>query len=209
MKGPEFIKIKGLLAKYNIPFCPSELIEKETQALSFAESFGYPVVLKIFSIEGIHKTDQGLLRLNIKNKEELINSFKELNFSVFNKNGILIQKQLFGIETVVGMKRDNQFGPVLMFGSGGILVELIKDISFRIAPIKEKDAMEMIKETKGYKLLEGFRGEKPIDIKKLSNIILSLSNLSISEKDIKEIDFNPVIVNQEGAFVVDPRIILN
>jgi acyl-CoA synthetase (NDP forming) len=208
MKEIEFKRIEELLSAYNIPLCPGKLTFNETEALAFAKMNGYPVVLKAYSKKGIHKTDLGLLKTGINNDGELIKAWKELNCINIEKEGILIQKQLSGIETVVGMKRDPQFGPVLMFGSGGILVELIEDVSFRIAPIARKDAKEMIDETKGSKLLKGFRGKKPADLEKLINIILSLSSLSLLEKDIKEIDFNPVIVNEKGAWVVDPRIIL-
>jgi len=208
MKALEYKKAEEILANYDIPLCPGKLVLEEKEALAFAQKTGYPLVVKLLSPLALHKTDLGLVITGIRNKKELIEVWQELAARKIKKEGILIQKQLSGIEIVVGMKRDCQFGPVLMFGLGGILVEVLQDVSFRIAPIKEKEAVEMIKETKAYKLISGFRGKKPVDVKKISKLLISLSELSLKENYIREIDFNPVIVNSQGVWVADPRFLI-
>jgi len=208
MKSLEFKKTEQLLSKYNIPLCQGRLVSEKKEASVFAEKTGYPLVLKILSPLAIHKTDLGLVKTGIRNKEELAGAWDELVAKKIKREGILVQKQLSGAEVVIGMKRDPQFGPVLMFGLGGIFVELLKDVSFRIAPIKRKDAIEMMREIKGYKALLGFRSQKPVDLEKLAGILLSLSRLSLQEKDVKEVDLNPVIANEKGAWVADPRFLV-
>ena len=154
---------------------------------------------------------QGKVKINIRNGAELKKAWGEIRKKAkgVKSEGILVQKQLSGIETVVGMKRDRQFGPVLMFGLGGILTELINDVSFRIAPLKEADAMAMMQEVRGYKLLKGFRSMGPADLEKLSAIIIGLSRLSLENENIAEIDLNPVIANAKGAWVADPRFLIS
>lgn len=212
MNSLSFEETKKLLFKYKIPFCVTELAKSKEEAVSIAEKIGYPVAMKIFSKNVLHKTEIGAVKTNIKNEEELFVSFNSINELAKAKSiemeGILVQKMVLGQEIIVGMKRNEQFGSVLMFGIGGVLVELLKDVSFRIAPITQKDAIEMIKEIKGYKLLTGFRGKEAVDIDKIVNILISLSNLSLNENNIKEIDFNPVIVSKDSALVVDARILI-
>jgi len=123
--------------------------------------------------------------------------------------GVSVQKMANpGTEIIIGMTKDAQFGPVLMFGLGGILVELLKDIAFRIVPLERKDAREMIREIKGYKLLEGFRGREPVDIAALEEMLLKVSQFVDSNPDIKEIDLNPILAYKDGAVAVDARVIL-
>lgn len=208
MKSLEFKKTEQLLSKYGIPLCPGRLILEKGEVLAFAEKTGYPLVLKVLSPSAVHKTDLGLVKTGIDNEDELTGAWAELAAKKIKKEGILVQKQLSGVEMVIGMKRDSQFGPVLMFGLGGIFVELLKDVSFRIAPLKKKDAREMVKEIKGHKALLGFRSQKPVDLEKLTGILLSLSKLSLQEKYVKEVDLNPVIANEKGAWVVDPRLLI-
>lgn len=196
------------MSKYGIPLCPGRLILEKGEVLAFAEKTGYPLVLKVLSPSAVHKTDLGLVKTGIDNEDELTGAWAELAAKKIKKEGILVQKQLSGVEMVIGMKRDSQFGPVLMFGLGGIFVELLKDVSFRIAPLKKKDAREMVKEIKGHKALLGFRSQKPVDLEKLTGILLSLSKLSLQEKYVKEVDLNPVIANEKGAWVVDPRLLI-
>jgi acetyl-CoA synthetase (ADP-forming) len=208
MKSLEFKKTEQLLSKYGIPLCPGMLVSGRGEVLAFAKNTGYPLVLKVLSPSAVHKTDLGLVKTGINNKEELAGAWAELAAKKIKKEGILVQKQLSGVEIVIGMKRDAQFGPVLMFGLGGIFVELLKDVSFRIAPLKKKDAREMVKEIKGHKALLGFRSQKPVDLEKLTGILLSLSELSLQEKHVKEVDLNPVIANERGAWVADPRFLI-
>lgn len=200
MRQLNFEKSLALLKKYKIKFVESKIIKAEKDL----DGVKYPIVLKVFSKEIIHKTDKGGVVLDLKNKEEAIKAFKRLK-KISQKvlmQPMVSQKQ----EVIIGMKKDPQFGPVIMFGLGGIFVEVIKDISFRVCPVSKKDALEMIKEIKSYKVLTGLRGKQSVNINALADIIIKLSGLSLKEK-VEEIDLNPVMVSNKGALVVDVRII--
>ncbi len=202
----EFNRSKELLEKHSINFAPSEIFSDIAPALEYVEKIGYPVVAKIWGPDVLHRTERGGVRLNIKNQEELVTAFNDLKQI---EPGILIQKMADpGQQVIVGIKRDKQFGPVIMFGLGGIFVEILKDVSFRICPINQKEAMEMIREIKGYPILTGARGETPVDIDALAKMIVSISTLATEEEDIKEIDFNPIIVSPNGAVAVDFKFLV-
>ncbi|MCS7244549.1 MAG: acetate--CoA ligase family protein [candidate division WOR-3 bacterium] len=178
------------------------------QANSIAREIGFPVVLKVLSSEIVHKFDIGGIKLNIRNEKELEIAFSEMLEKFNDKiDGIIVQKMISkGYEVIVGAKRDKKFGPIVLFGLGGIYVEVFKDISFRLAPIREYSAHRMIQETKAYELLKGVRGQKPANIDSLVETIERLSQMIVEIEEIDEIDINPVIVNEEGAFIVDTRI---
>lgn len=206
----EFEKTKKLLKDYGIGFAKSEIFTLKKEAVEFAEKIKYPVVLKIHSQSILHKTEKGGVKLSIESKEELSKAWDEITKNVGEKNmeGIIVQKMVSGHQIVLGMKRDKQFGPVVMFGLGGIFVEVVKDVSFRIVPFSKKEAMQMIKETKGYKILKGARGGEKSDISKIVEMISNLSKLSQEREDIKEIDFNPVFATKNSAVVSDAKIII-
>jgi len=124
------------------------------------------------------------------------------------KAKVLIQKMEMGVQLITGAKLDPVFGPVIMFGTGGIFAELFQDVSFRITPFGKKEAKEMIQEIKGYKLLKGYRNQEKVSLKSLQSILLNLSFLMEKEQNIKEVDFNPVIANKDGAVVVDAKILI-
>jgi len=192
-----------ILKRYKIPICISKICNSKKDVFSCKIEF--PIVLKALSPKIIHKTDSGAVIVGIKNKTELRMAFEK--FKKFGEINYLIQKQEEGKEIIIGMKRDAQFGPVILFGLGGVFVEVFKDVSFRIAPLSKKDIYEMINEIKAIKILKGFRGEKSVNLDKVSDILSKLSVLSLKEKHISEIDFNPVIVNETRAVVVDARLI--
>jgi acetyl-CoA synthetase (ADP-forming) len=204
-----FEETKKLLTKYKLPFCRTEIFNSKEKALLFAENIGFPVVLKIHAQKIFHKSEIGGVKTNIQNKEELETAWEEIKKNVEGKNieGILVQEMVKGNEVALGMKRDSQFGPVLMFGLGGIFIEIIKDVSFRVAPVNKEEAMEMIKEIKGFKILEGARGRKKVDLDNIVEIVVNLSNLSMKEEKIQSIDFNPVMINENRACIADFRII--
>ncbi len=207
-----FQKSKEILSKYGVSFCKEKLVQTKEEAVEFAEKIGYPVVVKIFSPEILHITDIGGIRHDIEDREELENACSDLRKLTQKKvdkkiEGFLIQEEIRGAELVVGMKRSKEFGPVIMFGLGGVLVEVIKDISFRVAPFSEKEARKMIKEIKGYKLLKKFRGYPAVDLNKLIDLLMAVSRLSLENDNIKEIDLNPVIANDKEALVVDTSIL--
>lgn len=198
-----------LLKKYKIPVCPNKLCTSLSESILFAKK-NYPVVLKIDSEDIIHKSDVGAVIANIQNEVELKKAYsnitniaKKLNAKI---NGMLVQKQVTGHNILIGMKRDLTFGPVIIFGLGGVLVEVLNDVSRRIAPVSLSEAKSMISEIKTYKILQGYRGEPGADLEGLANIIVSLSDLSLNE-DISEIDFNPVM-SSEKSYVVDARMLI-
>jgi acyl-CoA synthetase (NDP forming) len=205
-----FEETKKLLLKYKLPFCRTEIFNSKEKALVFAEQIGFPVALKIHAQKIFHKSEIGGVKINIKNREEFEEAYKEIEKNIEGKNieGILVQEMCGGNEVALGMKRDLQFGPVLMFGLGGIFIEIIKDVSLRVAPITKEEAIEMIKETKGVKILEGARGKKKADLDKIAEMLVNLSNLSMKEERIQSIDFNPVMINGNNICITDFRIII-
>lgn len=206
---------RKILEFYKIPFIKSELVKNEEDAVLVAQKIGFPIVLKVVSPQVIHKTDVGALVTNIENEKELRRGFRKIIINVKRKirqariDGILVQKMIEnGQEVIVGGKKDPQFGQVIMFGLGGIFVEVFEDVSFRIVPISRFDAVQMIQEIKGYRVLKGFRGKK-YDVKTLIGILLKVSKLLEDNQEILELDINPLIVSSKGAVAVDARIVID
>lgn len=204
-----------VLRAYGFPVPKSILATKDKEAIQAAKKIGFPVVMKIASPQIIHKSDAGGVKVGLKNPQEVRAAFKEIikNAKKYDKKaiikGVLVQEMVKGgKEIIIGSKLEPGFGPVVMFGMGGIYVEVLKDVVFRLAPITNKEADEMISSIKTNKLLQGVRGEKPSDLKKLSECIQRLSQLVSDFKEIKELDMNPVLVfeNGKGCKVVDVRI---
>lgn len=210
MEVLSFEETKKLLNKYKLPLCKTEIFDSKEKATDYAKILGYPIVLKIHGPQIFHKSELGGVKVNIKNNEELSRAWDEIINNTKDKriDGILVQKMLTGNEVAIGMKRDEQFGSVLMFGLGGIFIEIIGDVALRVAPIDKDEALKMIKEVKGYKILSGYRGSEPVNIDKLIDIIVNVSKMSINEKQIKSIDFNPIIIDKNDACITDTRIII-
>ena len=202
-----------LLRHYHIPIVPGGVVKDLDSAVSLSESTGYPVALKIVSPQWIHKSDLGGVMLNIKNRQALQNAFKVLQdrFSMQTPqgvfSGILIQKYIQGTELLFGIKQDPQFGPLILAGFGGIYTEIFKDISRELAPVSTSEAEKMLKTLRCYPLLAGYRGQAGADKAQLTKIILSLSQLAMAYPEIEELDLNPVLVNDSGAWCVDSRIV--
>lgn len=198
-----------MLAKYRIQQPVSKLVKSKSEALSFAAKAGYPLVMKVNSKKIIHKTDVNGVKMGIKSKKELKDCYEEMayRFKHMESDGFILQKMYEGHQVIIGMKRDRQFGPVIMFGFGGIFVEIIKDVSYRIAPISIQEAEEMIREIKLFRALEGSRNGVKADIRKIADIIVKVSKLAMQNNDVFELDLNPVIVNEMEAIAVDARII--
>ena len=206
---------KSICVLYDIPTPLFEVASTSEMAEDFAKKIGYPVVLKIVSPDILHKTDAGGVAVGLKNDAELKKEFEEMLQRVKNYKkdakivGVLIQKMApSSTEVIIGGLKDPQFGQTLMFGLGGIFVEVLKDVAFRIAPINAKDAMEMIREIKAYPILEGYRNQPPVDKEAIINILLNASKLMLDHPEINQMDLNPVLVYEKGASVVDARIIL-
>ena len=206
---------RELLKEYGISVPEAELADSIEKAIEIGNAIGYPLAMKVVSPEIIHKSDAGGIKLGLKNQEDIKTAFKEI---VTNAERVVKKEKILGTlispmakkgqECIIGMIRDAQFGPVIMFGLGGIFVEVLKDVSFRVAPMAAEDIDEMVEEIKGYKILTGIRGEKPSDIAAIKNILVRLSEIVIDNPQIKEIDLNPVIVHEKGASIVDSRVIL-
>ncbi|MEK6944615.1 MAG: 4-hydroxybutyrate--CoA ligase [Thermoproteota archaeon] len=204
-----------ILRAYGLPLPQSALAKTEQEAVKTAKKIGYPVVLKIASPQIIHKSDAGGVKVNIQNDKDARSAFKEIikNAKKYNKNavikGVLVVEMVKGgKEMIIGSKQEPGFGPVLMLGMGGIYVEILKDVTFRLAPVTDKEAEDMIASIKTKKLLEGVRGEKPSDLAKLSECIQRLSQLVTDFTEIKELDMNPVLVMEKGkgCKILDVRI---
>jgi len=205
---------KELLREYGIPVPDFKLIKSEEEITGLAKEINFPIVMKIVSPDIIHKTDAGGVKVGIKTEKEARIAYQEIIFEAkkYNKkakiSGVIAYTMVpQGTEIIIGMIKDPHFGPVIMFGLGGIFVEILKDISFRILPIEERDAEEMINEIKGSKILKGVRGEGPKDIKAIKNLLLKISQLALENPEISEIDLNPVFVFEKGLQVIDARMI--
>ena len=207
----------AILEAYNIPAPKYGIAKTADEAVEIAEKIGYPVVLKIVSPDIVHKSDVGGVILNLNSKDEVRKAFNQIIENV-KKNapkariaGILVQQMVpQDVEVIVGATRDPIFGPVVMFGLGGVFVEVLKDVSFRVVPLTRRDAEEMIIEIKARKILEGYRHIKPRDKEAIVNIILGVSKIMEENPEIAELDLNPIMVFPvgQGATVADVRIIV-
>ncbi len=209
------IESKQLLMKADIPVSHALLAVSKKQAVSLSRQLGYPVVLKISSRDIIHKSDCGGVRLNLNNAAEVGRAYSDIVKSVKRKlpraaiQGVSVQKMAAcGIEVIISMFRDPQFGPVLVFGLGGMWVEILKDITLGIIPISEKDALSMIEEIRGYPLLRGYRGLQPASIPLLEKMLCAISRFVEHHPEIKELELNPVLVYSDSALAVDARIFI-
>ncbi|MCJ7665803.1 MAG: acetate--CoA ligase family protein [Actinobacteria bacterium] len=209
------LESRGILEAYKIPVPKAEVARDVEAAKKIAAKMGYPVVLKIVSPNILHKTDVGGIKVGIEDEIELVESYEDILINIkkympdANISGILVQEMVKDKkETIIGINDDPQFGPMIMFGLGGIYVEILKDVSFRIAPISEKIAREMVGEIKTIKLLKGIRGEKPSDIDSIVEVLLRMSQLVTDFPEIMEMDINPLFVKKrgEGSIAGDARI---
>ena len=210
------IEAKQILGDIGIPCTQTVLAPTKEKAVSIAEELGYPVVLKVSSVDISHKSDAGGVKVNLKNGGEIEEAFEAIMKSCraydskANIEGVSVQPMARpGTEIIMGMIKDKSFGPVVMFGLGGIFVEVLKDVSFRIVPIDKEDAVQMMEEIQGKKLLGGYRGKEAADKETLQQMLVKLSDFVDATPGIEEIDMNPVFAYSEGAAVVDARIILS
>jgi acyl-CoA synthetase (NDP forming) len=209
------IEAKELLKGAGISVVETKLATSKEKAVALAQKLGFPVVLKIASADVVHKSDAGGVKLGLKTAAQVGKAYDDIMKSIkkaFPKakiDGVSVQTMARqGVEVIIGMSKDAQFGPVLMFGLGGVLVEILKDVSFRIVPLEKRDAKEMIRDIKGFPLLQGYRGSEPVDIENLENLLLKVSAFVEKTPDIKELDLNPIFAYKDGALAVDARVIL-
>lgn len=201
---------KNVLTDAGIPSVRQGLAASSREAAELADEIGYPVVMKGCSDKFLHKTEMGLVKLNIKDKDGVLSAYDEITSRGLEMDGVLVMEMVRSErEFVVGLSRDPQFGPYVMFGLGGIYTEVLNDVSFRVAPLRKFDAHEMIKEIKAKKLLEEFRGMPPVDIDALADLLIRVGRLGMENDAIAEIDINPLVLKDDVLIAVDAMIVLN
>ena len=208
------VESKKLIKQAGIHVTETLPATTKAEAISLSKKLGFPVALKIVSNKIAHKSDAGGVKLSLNTPQAVAQAYEDIETSIATRypdlkfDGISVQQMAApGIEVIVGMNKDAQFGPVLMFGLGGVLVEIMKDVAFRVAPLIRKDASEMIKEIKGYPILQGYRGQDPVDISCLEDILMKLSKFVEENPNVQEIDLNPILAGKNGAIAVDARVV--
>ncbi len=210
------IESKDILREAGIPVVDSYSARSKSEAIKVARDIGFPVVLKILSKDVVHKSDVGGVAIGIRNPRQVGESYEAIMSSVTKSDpdadiqGVSVQRMADpGVEVIIGASTDPQFGHVIMFGIGGTLVEILQDVSLRLVPLTPRDAKEMVREIKSFRLLEGYRGTEPSDLVKLEEAILNLSEFLESHPEVREVDMNPVFCYPKGILAVDARIIVN
>lgn len=206
---------RKILELSGIPLNKSGLAKSADEAVKLASKIGFPVVMKIVSPQVVHKTEVGGVKVNIKTPDETKKAYEDMVTNIKKKvpnaeiTGVLLEEMVQGTELIIGTTTDPQFGHMIMFGIGGIFVEVYKDVSFRLIPITNGDAKDMLKEIKGKALLSGVRNLPKADPEQLTSILMNVSNLVDTHPQIKEMDINPLIITTKGIIAVDARIVLN
>lgn len=203
---------KALLTEYGLPVPEFFFCTSAEEALQAAEQVTYPVVMKVVSPDILHKSDIGGVKVGLESESSITSAFADIKKAAKAHgtfSGVIVYHvQEQGTEIIIGALYDEQFEHVIMVGLGGIFVEVLKDVSFRLIPITEADAREMVTEIKGYPVLSGIRGEKPKDVDSVMDALLKVSNLVKENPEISELDLNPVFVYEKGIAVIDARIVL-
>jgi acyl-CoA synthetase (NDP forming) len=206
---------KDLLRSLGIPTTEMKLATSKEEAVALSRKIGYPCVLKVSSPDITHKSDAGGVKVGLKSEEDVAEAYDAIMSSCRAKfpnaaiEGVTVQNMARpGLEVIVGMATDPQFGPVMMFGLGGVWVELLKDVSFKIVPLTKYDAKSAIREIRAAPLLDGFRGSDPVDTSALEDILMRVSDFVSKTPEVKEMDLNPIFAYPDGAMAVDARVIL-
>jgi len=209
------VEAKRILGQAGIPVIDTRLARTKQEAVSLSGEIGFPVVLKIVSPDVVHKSDAGGVKVGLANAAQVRKAYTEIITSIKEKvpgariEGVSVQKMARpGVEIIIGMTEDDQFGPVIMFGLGGIWVEAIRDVAFRVVPVSARDADEMVHEIKGVAALRGYRGQEPIKISSLTKLITRISRFIEKNPQVKELDINPLIASGDGVVAVDARIVM-
>jgi acyl-CoA synthetase (NDP forming) len=201
---------KQVLADFGIPVTREVLVDDRRGVAGAAAGIGYPLVMKVCSAAIAHKTERGLIHVDIRSEEEALKAFDAIKKGLEGQAGaVLIQEMVQGRrELVMGLTRDDQFGPCVMFGLGGIFTEILRDVSFRRAPLEKSDALDMMREIRGHKILEAVRGMQPADTEKLAGMLMQVGRIGLENHSVQEIDLNPVILAGSRPVVVDALILL-
>ena len=206
---------KELLRSLGISTTQMKLAASKEQAITVSKQIGYPCVLKVSSPDITHKSDAGGVKVGLADDAAVAQAYDDIMASCKAKfpaafiEGVTVQEMARpGLEVIVGMATDPQFGPVLMFGLGGVWVEVLKDVSFKIAPLTKGDAAKAVREIKAARLLDGLRGSEPVDTSALEDILMRVSDFVVKTPQVKEMDLNPIFAYPKGAVAVDARVIL-
>ena len=201
---------KALLREYGVPVTREVEVANRNDFLKAVNDIGYPLVLKASAPELSHKTESGLVRVDIRNEQEALTAYDEIMTGMNAQGGaVLVQEMVKGArELVIGLTRDIQFGPCVMFGLGGIFTEILKDTAFRVAPLEKEDALDMMQEIKGRKILEAVRGMPAADTDQLADILIKVGKIGLENDSIKEIDINPIILSGAKPIAVDALVVL-
>ncbi len=209
------VEAKTILAEAGVPVTPTKLATSPEEAVTVAAEMGYPVALKVVSEAITHKSDIGGVELNLADEAAVRSAFDRIAAAAeaaapgATVDGVSVQPMArAGTEVIMGMTMDQQFGPVLMFGLGGVMVEVLKDVAFRVVPLEPRDAKQMLREIQGFPVLNGYRGSDPADLDTLESILLKLSAFAEANPEVNELDLNPVFAYADGAVAVDARIVL-
>jgi len=209
------VESKELLGAAGIPVIPARLARTATEASSIATELGFPVVLKVVARDITHKSDVGGVELGLADVASVLAAYDRIMANAATAapgtdiTGVSVQPMAHpGIEVIIGMTTDPQFGPVIMFGLGGIMVEVLRDVAFRLIPLDPRDAHEIVREIKAFQVLEGVRGRAPADIAALEQLVLDVSAFADAHPEVAEIDLNPVFAYEDGAVAVDARVML-
>ena len=209
------VDAKKLLEQAGIPVVATRLARTKKEAAYLSREIGFPVVLKIASPDVVHKSDVGGVKVGLANTAQVLKAYTEIVSNVKKSlpgariEGVSVQTMARpGVEVIIGMSEDAQFGPFIMFGLGGIWVEVLKDVTFRVVPVTAWDAAEMVREIKGFDILRGYRGQEPVDVPFLEKLIVKVSEFIEKNPRVKELDINPLIAYGDGAVAVDARIII-
>jgi acyl-CoA synthetase (NDP forming) len=210
------VEAKAVLADAGIPVTSTKLAANVDEAVGLADDFGYPVALKIVSDAITHKSDIGGVELGLSDADAVRAAFDRIQAAGKGAapdaviDGVSVQPMAAsGTEVIMGMTKDPQFGPVLMFGLGGVLVEVLKDVAFRVVPLEPRDANQMVRDIKGFPVLEGYRGAPAADLGALESILMKLSEFAAANPEVSELDLNPIFAYDDGAIAVDARIVLS
>ncbi|MCL6611971.1 MAG: acetate--CoA ligase family protein [Peptococcaceae bacterium] len=209
------VEAKEVLREAGIPVNETLIARTREEAVSLGMKLGFPVVLKIVSPDVLHKTEAGGVRLNLSGPEQVGEAYEKIMAGILERyprarvEGVSVQRMVSGgTEMIVGMTKDPQFGPMLMFGLGGILVEVLRDVCFRIVPLTEIDARDMITGIRGYPLIRGFRGSAPVNEDAVVDVLMKLSDFIDGHPEIEEMDINPLMAAGNGVIAADARIVL-
>lgn len=215
-KAVNEIEAKQILHEAGINVTRTLLAKTKQEAALVSARMGFPVALKVISPDILHKTDAGGVELDLANERQVELAYERImqtaraRYPLADIVGVSVQKMAAkGVEVIIGMSRDPQFGPMLMFGLGGVFVEVLKDVSFKIIPLTKRDARDMLSEIKGYRMLKGFRGFEPVNEEALIEVLSMMSDLVEANPEIEEIDINPLFAGKDTAVAVDARIILS